>query len=1116
MIRQYTEAQCKAIDTTGRHLCVDAGAGSGKTMVLIERILRLLESRKAGLDEIVAITFTDRAAGEMKERLRREAHRRAPRDDAQKMTFWREIERRADSARISTIHAFCMALLKEQALALGQDPEFAIINDAEGHLLRHETAEAVLHAALEAEDAAAIRLAVEFGAKAVTEEVAKLLKQRGTMERAILAAPHDDPAALRAHWRATVAAWSVEQLEAAEPEIARIQRELRALDGCCTKPGDKREAMRGELLAIVEALLRARSVADCAEAYDRLSARRAEGRFNKSWTSQDAFNQIKDCRDDLRDQLKFLTAAGADPGAEDAAAQLTCDVAALYQQAAAAYQQEKRQRAAMEFDDLILDTLHILRTRDDIRRGVAAGIKFLLIDEFQDTDHLQLELALLLADSAPGPELFFVGDAKQSIYYFRGAEVEVFNEAQRIGAPPITLDRNFRTTPNVLEFVNHFFTQTALLHRVEQPYHPMVPHRPAADGPCVELMLSPGRDDEKVRVREARQIEAATIARRIHAMCNGPEPVCVADPDTAAPRPARYGDVAMLFRATSDLYLYEQALQALGIPYYVVAGSGFYQRQEILDMLNLLHVVIDPCDTYALFGFLRSPVAGISDETLLHLQWQGGFAKAFACAGYEGPQKEAFEAAQALVADLRAHCELPLPVFLRRVLERSAYEAILLGQHLGSQKAANIRKMMDLAHNFGRTRSASLRAFVHYMDRMASVELPEGEAAMLPEAGNAVILMTIHKAKGLEFPIVFVPDLGRGRAQSSSAIAAAHPRLGLCVRPYGDEGQLETIAYHRIIQDDHTAQDEAEHARILYVALTRARDWLVLSTGPDRCAKGSWMESIAKVLQPDGRPEGAPIPGPGGRWQWLLWRGLDNAAAVAPSSVPRAAVDTARLLRQIASIDTLPAARRVFGVSEVLEILCPKTHDDAGTEGAPPRHAMLRGEVVHRFFECWDFATDPGQLIARVVDELRVPSRLRDTFANDLRQIAAGVRAHAISGQLALTARAMRERPFLLRVGDALVRGEIDVLLPDGAVVDYKTGARRPELEARYLWQLRLYAAAVDALNGAVADEASLFYVDTGEAVTIDVSRPFRAEALETAAAAIMRLQSGIAPHPAV
>ena len=1111
MTREYTDAQRDAIEITGCHLCVDAGAGSGKTMVLIERMLRLLETRNATLDQIVAITFTERAAGEMKERLRREAHKRAPRDDAEKLSFWRDIERRADTARISTIHSFCMAVLKNHALALGQDPDFAILSDAEGYVLRHEVAEAALHDALENQDEAVVRLAVEFGATMLVDELARMLKDRARLDRAIAAAPHDDPAALLRHWRAIAETDCMQRLHAARPEIERVRHELDSLDGCCTKPGDKRETLRRDLLSIAADLLIAANLADAADAYQRLMKVSAVGGSAKAWPSQDAFESIKDARDALREALGFMANGECDPRVEERSAQLTCDAVAVYRSSAQTYRSEKRRRAAMEFDDLILDTLAIVRGREDIRKHIAADIKYLLIDEFQDTDSIQFELAQRLAEESPGPELFFVGDAKQSIYYFRGAEVRVFNGARQIANRTIELKRNFRTLPDVLWFVNDFFAQSGLLRQVEESYQPMDAHRAATHEVCVELIMPPD-GDVKALAKESKQLEAAFLAARIRALCEGPDAIRIEDPSNGEMRHARYGDVAILFRATNDLYVYEQALQAAGIPYYVVAGSGFYRRQEIIDLLNLLHVVIDPFDTYAQFGFLRSPVAGISDETLLALEWNGGFAKAFEQDGYEGPQPEAFCTAQQLIAGLRADSDLPLPVFLRRVLERTAFEAILLGQYLGLQKAANIRKMVDLAHQFGQTRASGLRAFIRYVDEMADVELPEGEASMLPEGGDAVILMTIHKSKGLEFPIVVVPDLGREAGKGRGVLTAVHPDMGVSLRPYNDEGKVASTPFHALIQAEHQRKEEAEHARILYVALTRARDRLILSSGPDRCAKGSWMESLIHTLRPQVK-HGEAIAAASGKWQCRVWHefarsyGLPLEHAVAPG------IDEQAIMRRVAPMSHVPAARRVFGVTEVLDWMAP--HPVESSQHAAPRGnavAMARGSAVHALFEQWDFVEDPLSLVTQVVYHSDVPAHARPAMLDDLVRISQRVFDSPLRQECAATTRDMRERPFVLRVGDALLRGELDAILPGARILDYKTGARRPDLGERYLWQLRLYAAAVEALDGAVADEAFLFYVDSGEIVSVDVSPKWRADALARAADAIQRLQRGGAP----
>ncbi len=466
-----TDEQRTAIETYDKSLCVDAGAGSGKTSVLVERILYLLEQRHATLDQIVAITFTDKAAAEMKERLRSECRKKAPEDDPQLLNFWRHIERRLESARISTIHAFCMGLLKEHALSLGKDPEFGILTEPESFLLRVEVIELTLHELLESDDASAFRLAIEFRRAELVDVLRAMLSDRGAIAR--IAENHDvsEPHALLNDWSRVVDA-HVERQNAelvSSPLFVNAVRELVELAGQCADPDDKREVMRRALLSEMERAIQAQDNHERVCALGGISALNALGGSKKKWASHDAFDSVRDLLKSTKDAIAKRQIAMVDPGLLTRAAELTVDLLTVYRRTVENLDEAKQRRNAYDFEDLIAQTLQVLRDDErgdgSVRARVARSIKYLLIDEFQDTDSVQLEIARLLSGVPGGPQLFIVGDAKQSIYYFRGAEVDVFRSARESADEVVRMDKNFRSLPDVLTFVNDFFTKSRLLLR---------------------------------------------------------------------------------------------------------------------------------------------------------------------------------------------------------------------------------------------------------------------------------------------------------------------------------------------------------------------------------------------------------------------------------------------------------------------------------------------------------------------------------------------------------------------------------------------------------------------------------------------------------------------------
>ena len=567
-----------------------------------------------------------------------------------------------------------------------------------------------------------------------------------------------DAEALLAHWARQVESANHEFLLelARSPRLKLAARTLENFEKYCRNPCDGRETFRRDMLAQVRSILDNKDPAAIREAAEIVSTLRA-GRSGRkdNWESPEIYADLSKCQKKLQEFVRKFLPIAPDPEHEARAAAYTLDLVQVYGRAYNAFSSAKRTRAAMDFEDLISGALDALRERQDLRDRTSATIKFLLIDEFQDTDGIQYELAKLLRrDGAqPGAELFIVGDAKQSIYNFRGAEVEVFMQAAQDSAERIALNRNFRSLPDTLNFINAFFEQTQLLTSSGAQYQRLEHHRDPLNETRVKFLI-PAHADDKENAPERRRREADLIACCIAQMCGAENPVQVCDKDTGVMRPARFGDAAILFRATTDRHIYEEALLKHGVPYDVVAGQGFYERQEISDFINLLRVVADPYDDLALVGFLRSPIGALSDESLMRLTRVVSLGEAFRgnTSLADAQQQARLTGARALVAELRRRIESPLTPFLRHALSESGYEAILLSQYHGVQKASNLRKLIEHADTFSRLQTPRLRPFLRYLEDVASREIREGDAALHTGGDGAVTLMTIHKAKGLEFP----------------------------------------------------------------------------------------------------------------------------------------------------------------------------------------------------------------------------------------------------------------------------------------------------------------------------------------------------------------------------
>jgi ATP-dependent helicase/nuclease subunit A len=488
-----------------------------------------------------------------------------------------------------------------------------------------------------------------------------------------------------------------------------------------------------------------------------------------------------------------------------------------------AYRAAKRRDAALDFQDLLTRARDLVRDDPAVQQELTERFRFVLVDEFQDTDPVQYELIeRLCGDGFVSGRAFVVGDEKQSIYRFRGAAVELFRKFRGAVSKPgrLSLTTNFRSRPGILAFVNAVFS------RWLSGYEPLVPHRDPVPDPTVEFLWSLPETEEKDDAGTRRRREAAAIARKIVELRDGRN------------IPLRH--IGLLFRSMSNAAIYEQALQDAGIDYYLVGGRAFFARQEIFDVVTALRAVENPQDGEAVVGALRSPFFGLSDEALTLLgthpdgPWAGLHDSARSGRLAADDRACADRARTALAAWREQKDRLPAARLLLRMFADTGYDAATRFTPLPDRLLANLWKLVDVARDFDR-RGLDLAAVVaHLADRVAAAPKEE-QAATVPEDDDVVRLMTVHQAKGLEFPVVFVPDLStRTRGDDYPAVRWDRTLGAIPKRPYdlldGDDGAFSEFPHLLGKAADDVAAWE-EELRVLYVACTRAEELLILSAG---------------------------------------------------------------------------------------------------------------------------------------------------------------------------------------------------------------------------------------------------------------------------------------------
>ncbi|HWE38040.1 MAG TPA: UvrD-helicase domain-containing protein [Isosphaeraceae bacterium] len=862
-----TDRQRKALEARGVSVALIAGAGCGKTSVLTARYLGELDGR--ALREVVAVTFTEKAARELRARVRAACRSRLAAGESPRT--WKSILRGLEAAPIDTFHGYCGGLLRAFPAEAGVEPGFAVLEESVASSLRDAALDSCLRRWIAERDEDFLALAIDLGLDGARATIAALIADRCRADLGDWARLDAD--SILDRWRAHFDAHARPALLSTIRGPVAACLALLAIPIC---PDARFLQRRDALLGLLP------GIAEVADAEGRLAAvvehARIQGIHKSKFRSESAYESIKSSFEELRDAIRTLRGRLAwDEAASRRAAEQGLRLSRLAAGAIEAYDRVRRAEGALDFDDLLLRSRDLLRAPDEGPRGdIIEAIATVLVDEFQDTDPIQGEiLRRIVGDEIGGGRLYLVGDRKQSIYRFRGAQPDIFDDFRAAfpEAGRLALTENFRSRPELIAFFNALFARCFPDpdDRLEPGAEP--PPCPGGARHAVEFLWAVGSDEpapSRPNAGERRRGEARRIARRIATILGDGWPV--RDRAEGRWRGANPGDVALLFRTLNDAGPYERALAEEGLDYHVVGGSAFFAQQEVIDVINLLATVEDPVDELALAGTLRGPFCCVSDDALYWLATAGpadlalNFEQWHALPELRGPDREAVARARRLVEGWRALKDrVPMAELLDRALDESGYEVALLGEFLGARKRANVRKLVRLARQFDRRGGFTLADLVARLRADLRDPPREEQAATTDEAGQAVRLMTIHQAKGLEFPIVVLPDLNR-KAVGERSRVALHGELGPLVKPLDDTGDdagasLGWAAYHAIEQ----AAEEAESLRLFYVAATRARDLLILSAGmgPDEPADSTALKLLDSAFdRASGSCKDGPLPCP--------------------------------------------------------------------------------------------------------------------------------------------------------------------------------------------------------------------------------------------------------------
>jgi ATP-dependent helicase/nuclease subunit A len=1067
--------QAAAIEERGV-VFVSAGAGTGKTTVLVERFVRAVVDRGLGLENVLVITYTERAAGELRARIRERL-----------LALGKtELARDLDRAWISTIHGFCHRLLRAHPFEAGLDPGFRVLDENQARVLASE---------------------------AFTEALGRFCADRRP-ERLELLATYGS------RRLATMLSGVYERLRSAGRPLVLGGGERRGV-------GDALDALRECAEATAPA-------ADDAEA--RANVERALELAAGEPPAPERLLDLTELR--IRSRAARYAAYNEALGAVESAA--LDDVAArdraLLQELLlaydAAYREAKARESGVDFEDLQLFARDLLRENEPVRERARWRFRSVMVDEFQDTNRLQCELV----DELDPDELFFVGDEFQSIYRFRHADVEVFRERRAQSPGVLALTHNYRSRPEILGVVNHLFGT-----EFGTDFEPLVAAGRFPEplfGAGVEVLVT---DKGSYRGGDVhwREAEAQHVARRVRELVDAGE--------------ATPGEIVLLFAAGTDAERYEVALRALGLPTYRAAGRGYFGQQQVADLVAYLRLVQNRYDDEALVTVLASPFVGVSNDALVLLRRAAGRRPLFAGLERDLPadlgarDRRLFEAFRQRYERLtRAAESMGLERLCEQIVVEHDYDLAVLAQWDGRRRYANLRKLARLARSYESLRGPDIEGFVRFLRDQEAAGAREVEAAAEEEGADAVRLLTVHAAKGLEFKVVVLADSGRTPPSPSADEILSLPdgRFGFRIVNPATGRRAGAFGWEELREAEATAE-QAENRRLLYVAMTRAIDRLIVSGAVDSTSRrdtNAPLHWILRRLEVDVEATaGGPVELERGDARVLLRvdRAGDGPPVLDPGAPPTdvsqlqlfapLAGGSARQAPELPPLAPVPAAppptvRRLSYTALALFDRCSyrfyaerivglRPRDDArAVPGAAGLAATELGDAVHALLEV---SAPAAEVRARTL--ARYPAATEEDLAR-VESLVAAWHESPLARRLETTPGVRPELPFAFEHEGVLLHGRVDVFAQhDGRalIVDYKTNrlddvTPAEAVDAEYRLQRLVYALAALRAGAEEVEVAYVFLERPQEPVAARFTQAHVRELEEGLGEAIAAIRAGV------
>ncbi|MEI8014285.1 MAG: UvrD-helicase domain-containing protein [Nitrospira sp.] len=1105
-----SQGRLLAETTWDRNVVVMAGAGTGKTTILVNRILNLLlrEPSPLAITEIVALTFTNKAATEMKKRLREQLLRLTEQTDDLISIFRTRYHLSAEQ----------VAERARTALEQIEKAQIGTLHSFAAHLLRLHPVESEIDPLFQEDDGSNFK------------ELFDLSWDRWLDDELGSTGPQHD------RWRRVLAGGTLDDLRQFTEALAGDFVDLHELDRQCRSlslEGPMRDwivAMHGRAASLLAV-------------QDRPKRRKAEQMLAAAVQSmtlllEQGVSGLMHLTEEERATLeKDLGKAPA--GWDETAFQEAASIIGLAQQLLTvdqSYFQEVvtlarpfldqihygfRTSGWIAFDGLLARAKTLLRDHPAVRARIKQTYRAILVDEFQDTDPVQYEIILYLGERAdshqtswqdvdlePG-KLFIVGDPKQSIYAFRRADIEAFERVvekiRAAGGRVYSLVTNFRSDGAVLDVVNNvfdrLFQQAEHIQPANEPLAVKPQRKPEVSVSGVQLRLvTPREGEEEFDVQAATREEAEALARWLkEELLPG---TTVMDRDRHK-SPLQPGHIAMIFRKLTQTEVYLDALRRYDIAYITDGEKHFYRRQEVIDVVNLLRVIDNPYDRIALVGILRSPLGGMTDRDLLALQQREGFDYQHRerLSGWNHPQAEMVRRLYEHLAELHRLAPFrPVPDAIDLIFDRLPILELAAASLHGEQGVANLRKIREMAETLADRPHLTLTGFVDLMMTRVSEQPVEAESALAEESLGAIRVLTIHKAKGLEFPVVILPGLHQGAKNSHKGPSIHHDWSSRCYSlRLGSRSNLGAV----LVEMKMAAREEAEQRRLLYVGMTRARDLLVLSGGlTAKPGQDTVLSLLGETIVDEGSPSEADqicigtsrltrvmTPATKG----VRRRSQKSLSTMAPN-LPLGPILIRRQARKLEWEKRRITSRRVTPsrlAGGRPDVVFPHT-----VTGHDPDLARLVGVCAHAVLEQWDFAkprAEIGTVIEQVCRHYVAQDHLMVDVAGDLAVLFGNFLSSEPYNRLQRATVLGREVRFVMPLGEEqIMEGVIDLIyrLDDRIwIADYKTddvAAEDAQARAdRYRHQAEMYSRAVESALGLQSLSFQFIFLRPGIAIDV-------------------------------